>query len=137
MLMTRLPLSLGMFATLRHGSLLRPRDVALPGSLAVAAMTAAALSLFHPLDASVMILCGNLDGGVDHRAGQPDQPDRSAPDVQCNVSFRERRQARPSATTRAPEQSWSSGRSRCTMPPDGHRAGLRIIDICIVRTALA
>jgi hypothetical protein len=60
LLITSLPLSLAMFAMLRHGSLLRPCSVALSGSLAVAAMTATALSLFHSLDASVMILIWNF-----------------------------------------------------------------------------
>jgi hypothetical protein len=59
-LMTSLPLSLVMFAMLRHGSLLPATTVALTGSLAVAAMSATAMSIFHSLDASVMILVWNL-----------------------------------------------------------------------------
>jgi len=39
---------------------LRPMLVALTGSLAVAAITASALSLFHEFDATVMILMWNL-----------------------------------------------------------------------------
>ena len=59
-LMTSLPLSLGMFAMLRHGSLLSASTVTLTGSLAVAAMSATAMSIFHSLDATVMILVWNL-----------------------------------------------------------------------------
>jgi hypothetical protein len=59
-LTTGLPLSLAMFTMLRHGSLLRANTVALTGSLAVAAMTATAMSLFHRLDASAMVLLWNL-----------------------------------------------------------------------------
>ena len=58
--MTSLPLSLGMFAMLRHGSLLSASTVTLTGSLAVAAMSATAMSIFHSLDATVMILVWNL-----------------------------------------------------------------------------
>src|SRR5262249_9729915 len=39
---------------------LRPTATALAGSLAVAAITATALSLFHELDATLMILIWNL-----------------------------------------------------------------------------
>jgi len=63
-LTTSLPLSLAMFAMLRHGSLLRANTVALTGSLAVAAMTATAMSLFHRLDASAMVLFWNLGVAV-------------------------------------------------------------------------
>jgi hypothetical protein len=59
-LMTSLPLSLAMFGMLRHGSLLRASTVAVTGSLAVAAMSATAMSIFHRLDATVMILVWNL-----------------------------------------------------------------------------
>ena len=59
-LITSLPLSLAMFAMLRHGAPLREGTVALTGSLAVAAMSATAMSLFHSLDASAMILMWNL-----------------------------------------------------------------------------
>jgi hypothetical protein len=59
-LMTSLPLSLAMFGMLRHGSLLRASTVAVTGSLAVAAMSATAMSVFHRLDATVMILVWNL-----------------------------------------------------------------------------
>lgn len=59
-LITSLPLSLAMFAMLRHGAPLREGTVALTASLAVAAMSATAMSLFHSLDASAMILMWNL-----------------------------------------------------------------------------
>ena len=59
-LITSLPLSLAMFAMLRHGAPLRGGTVALTASLAVAAMSATAMSLFHSLDASAMILMWNL-----------------------------------------------------------------------------
>lgn len=45
---------------LRYAAPLRPTAATLTGSLAVAAITATALSLFHDLDASVMILMWNL-----------------------------------------------------------------------------
>lgn len=47
---TGIPLSLLALVMLRHTAYLFPGTVAMTGSLAVAAMTAAALSLFHPLD---------------------------------------------------------------------------------------
>ena len=54
------PLSLAMLVMLRYAALLSPTPVAITGSLAVAAMTSTALSLFHPLDATVMILIWNV-----------------------------------------------------------------------------
>ena len=60
LVLTSVPLSLLMFVMLRHAAPLRPTPVALIGSLAVAAMTASALSLFHAFDASAMILMWNL-----------------------------------------------------------------------------
>jgi hypothetical protein len=54
------PLSLAMLVMLRYAALLSPTPVAITGSLAVAAMTSTALSLFHPLDATAMILIWNL-----------------------------------------------------------------------------
>ncbi len=59
-LVTSLPLSLALFAMLRHGALLGARALSLVASLAVAAMSAAAMSLFHRLDASAMVLIWNL-----------------------------------------------------------------------------
>ncbi len=60
LVLTGLPLSLAMLVMLRYAAPLRPTAVTLAGSLAVAAVTATALSLFHDLDASVMILTWNL-----------------------------------------------------------------------------
>lgn len=59
-LITSLPLSLVLFVMLRRGSLLRADSVTLTASLAVAAMSATAISFFHSIDASVMILITNL-----------------------------------------------------------------------------
>ena len=60
LLMISLPLSLAMFAMLRHGAVLSASTVSLTGSLAVGAMSATAMSIFHSLDATVMILVWNL-----------------------------------------------------------------------------
>ena len=60
LLQTSIPLSLAMFFMLRHVARLAPAPVVLMGSLAVAAMTAVALALFHPLDATVLILLSNF-----------------------------------------------------------------------------
>ncbi len=54
------PLSLLMLVMLRHVARLSPTPVAMTASLAVAALTATALSVLHPLDASVMILIWNI-----------------------------------------------------------------------------
>jgi hypothetical protein len=64
LVLTSLPLSLAMLVMLRYAAPLRPVGVTLTGSLAVAAITATALSLFHPLDASVMILMWNVGTAV-------------------------------------------------------------------------
>ena len=48
------------FAMLRRGSLLAASTVALTGSVAVAAKSATAKSIFHSLDATVVILVWNL-----------------------------------------------------------------------------
>lgn len=64
LVLTSLPLSLAMLAMLRHAASLRPTPVILSGSLAVAGITATALSLFHPLDATVMILAFNLGAAL-------------------------------------------------------------------------
>jgi len=60
LVLTSSPLSLAMLLMLRYAAPLRPTGVTLTGSLAVAAITATALSLFHELDATVMILMWNL-----------------------------------------------------------------------------
>lgn len=60
LVLTGLPLSLALLVMLRYAAPLRPVAATLAGSLAVAAITAAALSLFHDLDATVMTLVWNL-----------------------------------------------------------------------------
>ena len=60
LLMTSVPLSIAMLVMLRYAALLRPLEASVTGGLAVAALTAFALSLFHDLDATVMILTWNL-----------------------------------------------------------------------------
>lgn len=60
LVLTSMPLSLAMLVMLRYAALLRPTAVIVTGSLAVAAITATALSLFHDLDATVMVLAWNL-----------------------------------------------------------------------------
>ncbi|WP_293977099.1 DUF1109 domain-containing protein [Sphingomonas sp.] len=64
LVLTSLPLSLLMLAMLRYAVLLRPTSVILMGSLAVSAITGTALSMFHPLDATAMILGWNLGTAV-------------------------------------------------------------------------
>jgi hypothetical protein len=60
LMLTSLPLSIALFVMLRFAAWFRPRAVTLTGSLAVAAMTATALSFFHAFDATIMILVWNL-----------------------------------------------------------------------------
>jgi hypothetical protein len=60
LVLTGLPLSLTMLVMLRYAAPLRPTAVTLVGSLAVAAVTAVALSLFHKTDATAMILMWNV-----------------------------------------------------------------------------
>lgn len=60
LVLASLPLSLAMLVMLRYAALVRPTPVALMGGLAVAAVTATALSLFHSADASMMILMWNV-----------------------------------------------------------------------------
>jgi hypothetical protein len=55
-----LPLSLALLVMLRHAARLYPTTVAMMGGLASAGVAATALSLFHELDASVMVLLWNL-----------------------------------------------------------------------------
>lgn len=59
-LTTSVPLSLAMYVMLRHGSMLNAGVATLTASVAVAGMVAAALAIFHNLDASVLILVWNL-----------------------------------------------------------------------------
>jgi len=60
LVLTGVPLSLAMLVMLRYAGPLHPTATALNGSLGIAAITATALSLFHPLDATVMILLWNF-----------------------------------------------------------------------------
>jgi hypothetical protein len=64
LVLTSLPLSLTMLVMLRYAGPLRPISTVLTGSLAVAAIMATALSLFHEPDATVMILLWNLSTAV-------------------------------------------------------------------------
>lgn len=64
LVLTSLPLSLTMLVMLRYAAPLRPTVTTLMGSLAVAAITATALSLFHVIDATMMILMWNLGTAV-------------------------------------------------------------------------
>ena len=59
-MLTSVPLAIALAVMLRYAALLRPGAVALAGALAVAGITSSALSLFHDLDATVMILIWNL-----------------------------------------------------------------------------
>ncbi|TDN64023.1 NrsF family protein [Paraburkholderia sp. BL10I2N1] len=58
--LTGIPMSLALLIMLRHVARLAPAPVVMTGSLAVSALTAVALSMFHPLDATVMILVWNF-----------------------------------------------------------------------------
>ena len=64
LVLTGVPLSLAMLIMLRHAALLAPTRVAISGSLAVAAVTATALSIFHEHDASAIILIWNFGTAV-------------------------------------------------------------------------
>ena len=55
-----IPMSLTLLIMLRHVALLSPAPVVMSGSLAVSALTAVALSVFHPLDATAIILLWNF-----------------------------------------------------------------------------
>ena len=59
-MLTSVPLSLALGLMLRYAASLNPAPVILAASLSVAGITATALTLFHPLDASVEILVFNL-----------------------------------------------------------------------------
>jgi hypothetical protein len=60
LLLTSVPLSIAMLVMVRYAALLRPTAVCMTGGLAIAGITSFALSLFHDLDATVMILLWNL-----------------------------------------------------------------------------
>ena len=64
LVLTGLPLSLAMLVMLRYAAPLNPTAATFMGSLAVAATTATALSLFHVIDATVMILMWNFGTAV-------------------------------------------------------------------------
>ncbi len=64
LVLTGVPLSLAMLIMLRHAALLAPTRVAISGGLAVAAVTATALSIFHKHDASAIILIWNFGTAV-------------------------------------------------------------------------
>lgn len=55
-----MPLSLAMLIMLRHVARLSPTPVTMAGGLSVAAMTAMAVSILHPVNAAVMILLWNF-----------------------------------------------------------------------------
>jgi hypothetical protein len=58
--MTSVPLGIALAAMLRYAATLRPGAVALSGGLAIAAIVAAALPLFHDHDVSALILLWNV-----------------------------------------------------------------------------
>lgn len=58
--LTSLPLSLLLLVMLRHAADLRPTATAMAGGLAVAAITATALSILHELDATILVLLWNI-----------------------------------------------------------------------------
>ncbi len=60
LVLSGLPLSFALLLMLRYAAPLRPSAVASTAGLAVAGVTAAALSLFHMLDASALILMWNV-----------------------------------------------------------------------------
>src|SRR5262249_58888235 len=60
LVMTSVPLSIAMLVMLRYAALLPALEVNVLGGLAVAALTSFAVSLFHGLNATLMILIWNL-----------------------------------------------------------------------------
>jgi hypothetical protein len=60
LVLTSAPLAVALAVMLRYAALLRPGAVAMTGGLAIGAVTSAALSLLHDLDATAMILVWNL-----------------------------------------------------------------------------
>ncbi len=60
MLLTSIPLSLTMLLMVRYAAFYRPRPVVVMGSLAVAALVAAALSVFHDHNAAGLVLIWNV-----------------------------------------------------------------------------
>ena len=64
LLIASVPTSVILLVMLRHTARLYPTTVAMMGGLASAGIAATALSLFHELDASVMVLLWNLGTAV-------------------------------------------------------------------------
>ncbi|MDX8491868.1 NrsF family protein [Mesorhizobium sp. VK22B] len=64
LVLTSLPLSLALALMLRHAASFNPAPVIFAASLSVAGIAAAALTLFHPIDASIEILMFNLGTGL-------------------------------------------------------------------------
>jgi hypothetical protein len=64
LVLTSLPLSLALGLMLRHAARFNPAPVIVAASFSVAGITAAALTLFHPIDASIEILMFNLGTGL-------------------------------------------------------------------------
>ncbi|MGE0278100.1 MAG: DUF1109 domain-containing protein [Nitrospiraceae bacterium] len=64
LVLTSVPLFLAMLLMLRYAAPLRPKPVVMVGSLAVAAITATALALFHNIDATVLILLWNFGTAI-------------------------------------------------------------------------
>lgn len=62
--LTSIPLSLALGVMLRHAARLNPAPAIFAASLSIAGISASALTLFHPLDASIEILAFNLGTGV-------------------------------------------------------------------------
>ena len=60
LVMTGVPLAIALAAMLRYAAVLRPGVVATYGGLAIAAIVAAALPLFHNHDATALILAWNV-----------------------------------------------------------------------------
>jgi len=60
MMLTSIPLSLTMLLMVRYAASYRPRPVVIMGSLAVAALVAAALSVFHDHNAAALVLLWNV-----------------------------------------------------------------------------
>ena len=60
LVVTSLPLQIGLMAMLRHAARLRPYLVTIVGGIAVAALTAAALRAMNEPDATLLVLVWNL-----------------------------------------------------------------------------
>src|SRR5215470_17157732 len=60
LVLTSVPLAIAFAAMLRHAAMLRAVAVATTGGLAIAAITATALSLVHDHDATALTLLWNL-----------------------------------------------------------------------------